>query len=334
MSIKLARIRRVGSGPMLACLVCSTRNTDDDVGGDGPLGIDEAKSVVVVTTNTERHQQQLQQQRRGSSSGISIRPFTFQLKQMASRITAGALYRTCRPGCIQVNKHDGNDPVVHPSTDDAPEPEAQAPYHEPSSPDFSLKSYKIDPSDHGHDQVRRVRGSTPDNNTSPVSVDLNRFPVKSKRASSHRGRSRNDLSEAGASPYASPSPVVVKGVDSEWVAQVEPGVYITFHLSPDGFNDLKRIKFRRSMYSKEQAERWWSKNCNMVREVYNVRPPSAAPPDDDRMSSGYATPEPYSNNDISKKNTANEHDSKKWHILESRRDFAIETEQAMCITQI
>lgn len=30
----------------------------------------------------------------------------------------------------------------------------------------------------------------------------------------------------------------------EWVAQVEPGVLITFHSLPQGGNDLKRIRFR------------------------------------------------------------------------------------------
>jgi hypothetical protein len=30
----------------------------------------------------------------------------------------------------------------------------------------------------------------------------------------------------------------------EWVAQVEPGVLITFVSLPDGGNDLKRIRFR------------------------------------------------------------------------------------------
>lgn len=30
----------------------------------------------------------------------------------------------------------------------------------------------------------------------------------------------------------------------EWIAQVEPGVLITFHSLPQGGNDLKRIRFR------------------------------------------------------------------------------------------
>ncbi|KAL3684612.1 hypothetical protein R1sor_002634 [Riccia sorocarpa] len=305
---------------MLACLVCSTRAgvvDDDPDDEDGPPGnFDDAKSVVSTSTSststtTSKRQQQQRDRRNSSNTGsIRIRPFAFQLKQMASRITAGALYRTCRPGCIQVNKHDmhsGNDPAVHPSSDemhdapdtlDNPEPHAV----EANSPGSSLKSYKIDAMEHANiDQVHRRRGpdpSTPDRAAAAVNAEAKRTPVRNKRPP-QRARSRNDLSESG-SPYASPSPVVVKGVDSEWVAQVEPGVYITFHLSPDGFNDLKRIKFRRNMYSKEQAERWWTQNCNMVRQVYNVRPPSAVPADDDRTSSGYATPEPYSSSDVSK----------------------------------
>lgn len=35
-----------------------------------------------------------------------------------------------------------------------------------------------------------------------------------------------------------------ENVPKEWVAQVEPGVLITFVALPQGGNDLKRIRFR------------------------------------------------------------------------------------------
>ncbi|KAG5248750.1 protein Brevis radix [Salix suchowensis] len=57
----------------------------------------------------------------------------------------------------------------------------------------------------------------------------------------------------------------------EWVAQVEPGVLITFVSLPDGGNDLKRIRFSREMFNKWQAQRWWAENYDKVMELYNVR---------------------------------------------------------------
>ncbi|XP_057768196.1 protein Brevis radix-like 4 [Salvia miltiorrhiza] len=57
----------------------------------------------------------------------------------------------------------------------------------------------------------------------------------------------------------------------EWVAQVEPGVLITFLSLPRGGNDLKQIKFSREMFNKWQAQRWWTENCEKVTELYNVQ---------------------------------------------------------------
>lgn len=57
----------------------------------------------------------------------------------------------------------------------------------------------------------------------------------------------------------------------EWVAQVEPGVLITFVSLPQGGNDLKRIRFSREMFDKWQAQRWWTENSDKVMELYNVK---------------------------------------------------------------
>ncbi|MBA0600736.1 protein Brevis radix-like 2 isoform X2 [Gossypium raimondii] len=57
----------------------------------------------------------------------------------------------------------------------------------------------------------------------------------------------------------------------EWVAQVEPGVLITFVSLPEGGNDLKRIRFSREMFNKWQAQRWWAENYDKVMELYNVQ---------------------------------------------------------------
>ncbi|KAL3642904.1 hypothetical protein CASFOL_013719 [Castilleja foliolosa] len=57
----------------------------------------------------------------------------------------------------------------------------------------------------------------------------------------------------------------------EWVAQVEPGVLITFLSLPRGGNDLKRIRFSREMFNKWQAQRWWAENSEKVIELHNVQ---------------------------------------------------------------
>ncbi|PKA49971.1 Protein Brevis radix-like 1 [Apostasia shenzhenica] len=56
----------------------------------------------------------------------------------------------------------------------------------------------------------------------------------------------------------------------EWVAQVEPGVLITFISLPRGGNDLRRIRFSRDMFNKWQAQHWWAENYDKVMELYNV----------------------------------------------------------------
>lgn len=57
----------------------------------------------------------------------------------------------------------------------------------------------------------------------------------------------------------------------EWVAQVEPGVLITFVLLPQCGNDIKRIRFSREIFNKWQAQRWWAENQDRVIELYNVQ---------------------------------------------------------------
>ncbi|XP_073285252.1 protein Brevis radix-like 1 isoform X1 [Primulina huaijiensis] len=57
----------------------------------------------------------------------------------------------------------------------------------------------------------------------------------------------------------------------EWIAQVEPGVQITFVSLPRAGNDLKRIRFSREMFNKWEAQRWWAENYDRIMELYNVQ---------------------------------------------------------------
>ncbi|XP_074566870.1 protein Brevis radix-like 1 [Curcuma longa] len=63
-----------------------------------------------------------------------------------------------------------------------------------------------------------------------------------------------------------------EGRPKEWVAQVEPGVHITFVSLPGGAgNDLRRIRFSREMFNKWHAQRWWGENYDRIMELYNVQ---------------------------------------------------------------
>uniref|UniRef100_A0A0D9W8Z4 BRX domain-containing protein n=1 Tax=Leersia perrieri TaxID=77586 RepID=A0A0D9W8Z4_9ORYZ len=65
--------------------------------------------------------------------------------------------------------------------------------------------------------------------------------------------------------------VVEDAVPREWMAQVEPGVQITFVTLPGGGNDLKRIRFSREIFNKWEAQRWWGENYDRIVELYNVQ---------------------------------------------------------------
>ncbi|KAL6008570.1 hypothetical protein ACLOJK_034083 [Asimina triloba] len=65
--------------------------------------------------------------------------------------------------------------------------------------------------------------------------------------------------------------VEVEEEAKEWIAQVEPGVQITFLSLPQGGNDLKRIRFSREMFNKWEAQRWWGENYDRIMELYNVQ---------------------------------------------------------------
>lgn len=60
-------------------------------------------------------------------------------------------------------------------------------------------------------------------------------------------------------------------LESEWIEQYEPGVYITLLALQDGTRDLKRVRFSRRRFGEQQAETWWSENRERVYLKYNVR---------------------------------------------------------------
>ncbi|KAF4359404.1 hypothetical protein CsatB_003502 [Cannabis sativa] len=87
------------------------------------------------------------------------------------------------------------------------------------------------------------------------------------------GLMSGDQTPRGVSVSAQSCDVVLEDEEEpkEWMAQVEPGVHITFVSLPNGGNDLKRIRFSREMFDKWQAQRWWGENYDRIMELYNVQ---------------------------------------------------------------
>ncbi|XP_076955420.1 protein Brevis radix-like 4 [Bidens hawaiensis] len=140
-------------------------------------------------------------------------------------------------------------------------------------------------------QQRLQKSNEPEPDLSTSVSDRFRWPYKrngSKNSSSGRAWGKEmearlkgisvggDVSLGTLSASASgrrPDPIVLEEENEpkEWVAQVEPGVLITFVSLPRGGNDLKRIRFSREMFNKWQAQKWWQDNYDKVMELYNVQ---------------------------------------------------------------
>ncbi|KAH7283045.1 hypothetical protein KP509_35G058700 [Ceratopteris richardii] len=80
-----------------------------------------------------------------------------------------------------------------------------------------------------------------------------------------------DVSNSGNTSLSMNGKHSPQHVETEWVKQHEPGVYITFTSLPGGGKDLKRVRFSRKKFSEKQAEQWWAENRVQVYEQYNVR---------------------------------------------------------------
>ncbi|XP_074264631.1 protein BREVIS RADIX-like [Silene latifolia] len=92
-------------------------------------------------------------------------------------------------------------------------------------------------------------------------------------SNTHNQGVRSHSRFAGGRESIADSETVIEDEDEpkEWMAQVEPGVHITFVSLPNGGNDLKRIRFSRDMFNKWQAQRWWGENYDRIMELYNVQ---------------------------------------------------------------
>ncbi|XP_071723461.1 protein Brevis radix-like 2 [Rutidosis leptorrhynchoides] len=57
-------------------------------------------------------------------------------------------------------------------------------------------------------------------------------------------------------------------MESEWIEQDEPGVYITIRALPGGTRELRRVRFSRELFGEMQARLWWEENRARIQEQY------------------------------------------------------------------
>ncbi|KAH9763314.1 protein Brevis radix-like 4 [Citrus sinensis] len=173
----------------------------------------------------------------GSTKQQAIKSLTSQLKDMA--LKASGAYRHCSP-CTA-----------------------------PGAAQSRLKSNSGE-SDADSDRFRwsyRRTGSS--SSTTPRTTWGKEMEARLKGISSSSGEATPIKSVSGR--RVDPVVFIEENEPKEWVAQVEPGVLITFVSLPRGGNDLKRIRFSRDMFNKWQAQRWWAENYDRVMELYNVQ---------------------------------------------------------------
>ncbi|XP_060207766.1 protein BREVIS RADIX-like isoform X2 [Lycium barbarum] len=57
-------------------------------------------------------------------------------------------------------------------------------------------------------------------------------------------------------------------MESEWVEQDEPGVYITIRQLVDGTRELRRVRFSREKFGEVHAKQWWEQNRERIQTQY------------------------------------------------------------------
>lgn len=172
------------------------------------------------------------------STKEAVKSLTAQIKDMALKVSGA--YKQCKPCTGSSSLRKG-----------------QRPY-----PDFDTASEGV--------PYPYVGGAS---SSSTPAWDFTSHHPSARPDSRFSGLLSGDQTPRGVSVSAQSCDVVLEDEDEpkEWMAQVEPGVHITFVSLPNGGNDLKRIRFSREMFDKWQAQRWWGENYDRIMELYNVQ---------------------------------------------------------------
>lgn len=57
-------------------------------------------------------------------------------------------------------------------------------------------------------------------------------------------------------------------IESEWIEEDEPGVYITIRQLVDGTRELRRVRFSREKFGEVHAKLWWETNRDRIQAQY------------------------------------------------------------------
>ncbi|KAH9572493.1 hypothetical protein CY35_02G153800 [Sphagnum magellanicum] len=239
-----------------------------------------------------------------------LKSFTCQLKQLASKVTASAYKLSCsRPCTASVYDQEAAQAVQHRAAPAVVSEDTPRDFH---SGQLSLPSpryhYSINPLKEDESTAPSctavLHGSSMADHKHHSKKNWTQYRSQEKRSSEQVGRNWVAVRAAGAEQYSKVSHSNMGHVGGpclpgkEWFSQVELGVFITFVTLSNGCNAFKRIRFSRDIFSKKEAESWWTENGNRVRAIYNV-PPFQQTVTNDRISSSedemsgasaYATP--------------------------------------------
>ncbi|KAJ7566794.1 hypothetical protein O6H91_02G118800 [Diphasiastrum complanatum] len=176
---------------------------------------------------------------------VAMKSLTSQLKDMV--LKASATYRQCKPGSAAIFDHGAPSFKEYAAISNV----SSEGDHLKSSQQFALPISKSE--EHVNASSPRPQGIKANyaHGEEAYSHSRKPFQVPQQEIPNDKSFSKDDQGQ-------------------EWVAQVEPGVLITFLALSDGGNELRRIRFNREMFNKRQAESWWTLNSERVHELYNV----------------------------------------------------------------
>ncbi|XP_073298168.1 protein Brevis radix-like 4 [Primulina huaijiensis] len=87
--------------------------------------------------------------------------------------------------------------------------------------------------------------------------------VTSSADASIRTSSSRDVDRSGEISISNAS-----DLESEWVEQDDPGVYITIRALPDGKRELRLVRFSREKFGEVHARLWWEENRARIHKQY------------------------------------------------------------------
>ncbi|GMH16032.1 hypothetical protein Nepgr_017873 [Nepenthes gracilis] len=94
-------------------------------------------------------------------------------------------------------------------------------------------------------------------NISRANIETSSMDASARSSSSREADCSGELSVSNASD-----------METEWIEQDEPGVYITIRALPGGTRELRRVRFSRERFGEMHARLWWEENKARIQEQY------------------------------------------------------------------